>query len=210
MSRFICKWLQAHQFSWVPPMPPSVPTATFNCMKNKDYQRFHLTLQGNVLTHPEHVQSPDQDIKNKYGRHYPLQIRSLSESFKLNISETITKLEEMAASLWEPSVHLLLNAQAACSTFGGHRGSTCRGTSILHQYCNPEREVRLRSTPSMFLIESWKPERANNIVPVVLGCKSDGRLRSCSNICPLRTEGKSKTFAPIRSRFQIVCCRFFF
>ena len=59
------------------------------------------------------------------GRHYPLQIRSLSERFSLKVltsaAETIKKLEETAASLREPSIHPLLNAWAACPHFGGQQ-----------------------------------------------------------------------------------------
>ena len=59
------------------------------------------------------------------GRHYPLQIRSLTERFSLKIltsaANTIEKLEEMSSSLREPSIHSLLNAWAACPHFGGQQ-----------------------------------------------------------------------------------------
>ena len=59
------------------------------------------------------------------GRHYPLQIRSLTERFSLKVltsaAHTIEKLEEMSSSFREPSVHPLLNAWAACPHFGGQQ-----------------------------------------------------------------------------------------
>ena len=59
------------------------------------------------------------------GRHYPLQIRSLTERFSLKVltsaAHTIEKLEEMSSSFREPSVHPLLNAWAACPHFGANK-----------------------------------------------------------------------------------------